>query len=373
MPVSPADGEDLARAVAALYREAELSLLELIARLLGAGLESPSWAERKLAALRDLQAGAEEITAALRDDASGEIARAVSTAYDRGRQAAVAELGLLPEGRRAFAARELPGAATVDRLAAAVVAEQDPVWLRILRAVVDIYRAVVGQVSATVLTGVMTRRQAAQRALDRFAERGVTGFVDRTGRRWDMASYAEMAVRTATGRAAIQGHTDRLQALGQQLVIVSDSPLECPLCRPWEGEVLSLDGPPGPHTVTVEHAIVDGRQVAVRVAGSLPAARAAGLLHPNCRHNIGLYLPGVTTRPSSPPHPGGATYEDTQRQRYLERQVRAWKRREAAAMDEQARRAARTRVRQYQGRIRDLTTAKDLPRKRQREQIGAAR
>ncbi len=373
MPVSPADGEDLARAVADLYREAELALLELIARLLGSDLESPRWVERKLAAVRDLRSGAETLTAALRDDATGAIGTAVAAAYARGRQAAVAELGMLPEGLRAFAERAVPNAPVVDRLAAAVVVEQDPVWVRILRAVEDIYRSVVARVSGTVLTGVMTRRQAAQRALDQLTARGVAGFVDRAGRSWDMASYAEMSVRTATGRAAIQGHTDRLAALGQRYVTVSDSPLECPLCRPWEGEVLALPGPGGERDVTLPHATDDGRQVAVRVAGSLPEARAAGLLHPNCRHSISLYLPGVSTRPVSPPHPGGATYEDTQHQRYLERQVRQWKRRQAVALDDTARRAAGARVRAYQGRIRALTAEKQLPRKSAREQIGTAR
>jgi hypothetical protein len=188
-----------------------------------------------------------------------------------------------------------------------------------------------------------------------------------------MASYAEMAVRSATGRAAIQGHTDRLQVMGEQLVIVSSAPLHCPLCAPWEGEILAIEGGGGPHTLMLPHATEDRRTVAVHVAGSLTEARAAGLQHPNCRHSVSLYLPGVTTRPESPPHPEGATYEDTQQQRYLERQVRAWKRRAAVAMDEQARRQANARVREYQARIRQLTADKGLRRKPPREQIGAAR
>jgi hypothetical protein len=197
-----------------------------------------------------------------------------------------------------------------------------------------------------------------------------------------MASYAEMAMRSVTARAAITGHTDQLTALGEHLVIVSDAPLECPLCRPWEGEVLAINGQSGPHTLRLPHAIQPTgiraafrplETVVVHVAGSLPEARAAGLLHPNCRHNISVYLPGITTRPQSPPHPDGATYEDTQRQRYYERQVRAWKRRAAAALDDQARRQANAKVREYQARIRQLTEDKGLHRRREREQIGAAR
>jgi hypothetical protein len=137
--------------------------------------------------------------------------------------------------------------------------------------------------------------------------------------------------------------------------------------------VLAINGQSGPHTLVLEHSTQDRTPVVVHVAGSLDEARAAGLFHCNCRHSLSLYLPGVSTRPEAPPHPGGATYADTQQQRYLERQVRAWKRREAAALDDDARQKATARVRAYQGRIRQLVADTGLPRKSAREQIGAAR
>jgi hypothetical protein len=373
VPISPADGEDFAREVGAIYQEAEQALLAVLAQALREGLNSPSWAELKLRAIGNLRTAVTTLVGDLQRDATGALHGAVHEAYRRGDQAAVAELGMLPEGLRAAALRALPNARSVDRLAAAAVAEQGPVYRRILRAVPDAYRRIIGRVSGTVLLGAQTRRQAAQRALDEFADRGITGFVDRAGRGWDMASYAEMAARSATGRAAIRGHTDRLEAIGQRLVIVSSSPLECPLCRPWEGKVLSLGGLSGERTVTVQHATRDGHPVSVDIAGSLEEAQAAGLFHPNCRHSLSLYLPGVTTPAPSPPHPGGATYEDTQQQRYLERQVRQWKRRQAVAVDDQAKRLAGQKVRAYQKRIRELTAEKQLPRKPAREQIGTAR
>lgn len=379
MPTSPADGEDLARAIAVIYEDAERALLSILAQALAEGIESPRWAELKLAAIGDVRAALEHVTDALQRDADGAISRAIAEAYGRGHQSAVAELGALDEGRRAFVARHLPNAAAVDRLANAAVDEQGPVFRRILRETQDVYRLVIGRVSGSVLLGGLTRRQAAQRALDGFAQRGVTSFTDRAGRRWTMSAYAEMAARSVTGRAAIAGHIDALTALGEQLVIVSDAPLECPLCRPWEGEVLAINGQAGPHTLRLSKADDAGglfrrpETVAVHVAGSLVEARAAGLFHPNCRHNLSVYLPGVTRRPHSPPHPQGATYEDTQEQRRLERQVRAWKRRAAAALDDQARRRANAKVRQYQARIREHTATTGLRRKPQREQIGAAR
>ncbi|MFE7312061.1 phage minor capsid protein [Streptomyces sp. NPDC057555] len=62
------------------------------------------------------------------------------------------------------------------------------------------------------LLRVETRRQATQAAMERFADRGFRTFIDRFGRAWSMTSYAEMAVRTALGRAAVEAYGDRLRA-----------------------------------------------------------------------------------------------------------------------------------------------------------------
>jgi hypothetical protein len=372
--------EDLAAEVARLYEDAETALLERLAKALEADIESPRWAELKLAALGNLRTAVEEVAEALQRDTDGAVRRALVEAYNRGRQAAVAELGALDIGRELVARETLPGAPAVDRLAASMADDTRPVYVRITRAVVDAYRRVVARASGNVLLGTMTRRQAAQRSLDQFANQGVTGFVDSAGRSWDMASYAEMAVRSVTARAAIEGHVDALGEIGVGLVIVSDAPLECELCRPWEGETLTLSGQSGPHTIQAEHATETAgrllrrpRIIPVHVAGSLVEARAAGLFHPNCRHSLSAYLPGVTKRPPHHPTPG-TTYEDTQRQREIERHIRRWKRRQAAAMDDATRRVAGAKVRAWQAAMREHVAAHEhLRRKPQREQIGSAR
>jgi hypothetical protein len=373
--------EDLAAAITMLYEDAEIALIEILRDALARGIDSPRWAELKLRSIGDLRQAVETVANALQDDANGAVAEALATAYGRGRQAAVAELGALDMGRELQARRILPGAPAVDRLAASYARDTRPLYQRITRAVVDTYRNITTRAAGTQLLTGITRRDASQRALDEFARRGVTGFVDSAGRSWQLAAYAEMAVRSVTARAAIDGHIDAMTEVGQGLVIVSDAPLECPLCRPWEGEVLALTGPPGPRTVRVEHAIQPTglrsmfRQpttVAVHIAGSLPEARSKGLFHPNCRHNLGLYLPGVTTRPPQHPTPG-TSYEDTQRQRAIERHIRRWKRAEAAAMDEKARVKARAKVREWQAAAREHVAAHEhIVRKPAREQIGRA-
>ncbi|MGW0869938.1 phage minor capsid protein [Streptomyces sp. NPDC002740] len=371
MPVSPALAEDLAAAVADLYEAAEGVLMEKLRDALAEGIDSPAWVELKLAAVGNLQAAIDEVLAVLQTDASGAVHQALTEAYDRGQQAAIAELGALGVGQAAAAAAAVPTAPIVDRLAAAVINDTGPVYLRILRTTMDTYRDVIARAAAAPAIGAQTRRQAAQSALDQFADRGVKGFVDSRGRSWELRSYVEMAMRSAVGRAAIEAHSDRLGAAGVDLVIVSQAPEECPLCRPWERKILTRDGGPGAQTIEMEHATEDDETVTVHVAGSLPEARAAGLLHPNCRHNISAYLPGVSKVPA--PQPSRGTYEDTQKQRYLERQVRKWKRLEKTALDEQKAKAARARAREYQARIRELVADTGLPRKRHREQLETAR
>ncbi|HEY9372419.1 phage minor capsid protein [Streptomyces sp.] len=374
MPVSPTMAEDLAAAVAKLYEDAEVAILDKLRAALLQGIDSPLWAEIKLRSIGDLRQAVEEVTTALQQDANGAVARALAEAYGRGRQAAVAELGALDIGRELQARRVLPGAPAVDRLAASYAQDTRPLYVRITRAVLDVYRSIVSRASASTLLGGLTRRQSSQRALDEFAARGVTGFVDSAGRSWELASYAEMAVRSVTARAAIEGHIDALAEVRVGLVIVSDAPLECPLCRPWEGEVLTLGPQSGPHTVRLPNERDHGRTtVAVHVAGSLIEARAVGLFHPNCRHSLGGYLPGVTTRPPHHPTPD-TSYEDTQRQRAIERHTRQWKRRAAVALDEQARHRAGVFVRKWQAAQRAHIAAHPaLRRDPAREQIGSAR
>ncbi|WP_086705601.1 phage minor capsid protein [Streptomyces antimycoticus] len=367
MPVSPAMAEDLAAAVADLYEAAEGVLIERVRQALAEGINSPLWAQLRLAAVGQLQTAIESVLAALQADATGAIHQAVAEAWNRGSQAGVAELGALAVTVPSIP----PGTQAVDRLAQALVADTGPVYTRILRQSLDTYRTVIAQAASAPLLGAQTRRQAAQSALDQFANRGITGFIDRSGRAWDMRSYVEMATRSVVGRAAVEAHSERLGAAGVDLVIVSQAPEECPLCRPWERKILARAGAPGARTVRVQHGAVDGRMVAVRLAGSLPEARAAGLMHPNCRHSVSAYLPGVSRVPQQQPSRG--TYEDTQKQRYLERQVRKWKRRDAAAMDDGSRTAANARVRAYQARIRELVTDTGLSRKSHREQLGTAR
>lgn len=377
--VDPDKLDEIAATVGQLYREAEAALGVLISRHLSGDIDrdmpAPVWAERKLAAVRDLRRSASAIVAALQADSSAAIRRAAAEAFRAGWRSALDELperwfprsGLSEAARRA--AEQAPGFAAVEALAEAVHADIGQRSRNILRDVVDIYRDVITAATARIVTGSQTRRQAAQSAWQRFVERGITAFYDRAGRRWKLGSYAEMATRTVAQRAAVAGQTDRLRAAGVSLVYVSNAPQECALCRPFEGRVLRLDaGPTG--TVRVPHQLT-GEPVEVDIVDTLAAAQLAGLFHPNCRHSISAYLPGVTTPPPQPTaDPDGDRAR--QRQREIERQIRKYKLRHVVSFDDDARTHANRKVREWQAVMRDhLDAHPQLKRLRYREQPGA--
>ncbi|WP_046085602.1 phage minor capsid protein [Streptomyces antioxidans] len=84
--------------------------------------------------------------------------------------------------------------------------------------------------------------------------------------------------------------------------------------------------------------------VRVNVAGSLDEARRAGVQHPNCRHSVSSYTPCITRTEDATPDPAG--YEAGQRQRTIEREIRRYKNRAAAAITPEGKRAAEAKVRQ---------------------------
>ncbi|MEU0039960.1 phage minor capsid protein [Streptomyces sp. NPDC006333] len=369
MAIHPGMVEDLAAGTLNLYQQAEERLLGIIARQLGDGLDAPGWAERKLSAVQTMRRASQGVVDELGKAVTLEVFDVVAEAYNTGHRAAVAELGALSDDSRRLVDDLTPNAQAVDRLAAETVDLLTDRHRSILRNVEDRYRGIVAEVTATPLLGTGTRRQATQDAMQRFADDGIRSFTDRAGRKWQLTSYAEMAVRTSVGRAATEAHMRTLGTAGVDLVTVSNAPRECPLCRPWEGKILSIGGRAG--TVEVEHAIDDGRMVTVHVAGSLDDARRAGLQHPNCRHSVSAYTPGITRTDTAEPDPEG--YEAGQRQRAIERNIRKHKNRAAAATTPEAKRAANAKVRQWQGNMREhLAAHPDLRRLPKREQPGAS-
>lgn len=344
----------LAKTVADIYGDAAATILTRLAERLAAGADDPTWRERKLAEVLAMQADAQTVVEALQATGLGAVETAIVAGASAGQRAAATEVG---------ATATVTAGPAVQALARETVGAVAGTHLRILRWTSDIYRRVIAEASVpAVVTGAATRRDAAQAALNRFARAGVTGFTDTAGRSWELESYTEMATRTGTGRAMVEGRLQVYEADDRDLVIVSDAPEECAACRPWEGRVLSIRGrAPGYPTVA--------------------DATRRGLFHPNCRHDLRPFVPGLTRRfpnPTADPH-GDAL---RQRQRHLERRIRAAKRQVAADTPFASPRdpAARARLArskavlvQAQADMRAFVDEHDRKRLAAREQIGRAR
>jgi hypothetical protein len=172
----------------------------------------------------------------------------------------------------------------------------------------------------------LSRIQAAQKALDGLLGDGITGFTDSAGRNWDLVSYVEMATRTAVSNAYDGLQAAALTRAGKDLVTVGTHSTEgsCPACLPWLGKVLSLTG-------------------ATAGYPTLAQAKAAGWRHPQCRCDFTPLGAGVAADVTNPVPEAQAAeaYKASQRQRALERNVRAAGRRQQLAITPQARGKAR--------------------------------
>lgn len=361
MPASPADGAEFSSAVSDLVGELELWLLRLLASQLRT-VRAESWEADALAALQRWRALAARGVAGAEERLQKAVAETILKARAEGMVLAAGDL------RDLGVTMPVPAAATGATGAAETLAVQlVGVLSQTPRLIEPIYVEAVRAGASEVLGGKVTRLQAAQHVLDRLGSQGITGYRDATGRNWSLTSYVEMAVRTESGHQAVQGHVDALVEAGLDLVVVSDVPGECEMCRPWEGKVLSLTGQVG---AVIMPSAVDDRSVRVDVAATLDEARRAGFQHPNCRHNVTAYVPGATRLRAPRQEPGA--YEARQRQRAMERKVREWKRREALALDDAAAAKARGKVREWQGALRGHVREHDLKRLRRREQTGVA-
>lgn len=94
------------------------------------------------------------------------------------------------------------------------------------------------------------------------------------------------------------------------------------------------------------------------------------LITHNCAHGHYAYVPGYTKLdPTVETTFDEAGYKATQKQRYLERQIRKSKQMESAATTDQALLEAKRRKSAYQAKLRDHIGEHDLPRRRDREQV----
>lgn len=364
----PVTVNTVAAAVTVVYTDAELQLITRSAELVKAALLAGPGSALMTGLYADLRREADRTTSAVRSQARSLALSVADTAARNGNTAAAREL-------RAYTPGDVLPLLPHDVNSARLLAQDLEHRLtaasgRIARFADDAYRAAtVSAALEQILPAKATPLEARAQAWRQLVSRGVTGFTDKAGREWNLTSYVEMAVRTATQRAYNASHRDRLTLAGIHYFTISTTGRPCGLCAPWEGKVLADRGE---GEVTEPHTTGEGT-VTFRVAATIEEAQAAGLWHPNCRHTLTAYLPGVTIlKPNGWTAMDELNYRNTQTLRSLERAVRASKLQAAAALTPLDKARAMRDVRAGQAKIREFTARTGLLRRRHREQLNAA-
>lgn len=212
-----------------------------------------------------------------------------------------------------------------------------------LRLMDDVYRKTLFKTQMYYVNGAVSLEKAVDMATKDFLNKGIDCITYKNGRKVNIASYAEMAVRTSNQRAMLMGEGAKRAEFGIHTVCSAIHGNTCPLCLAWQGKVL----------------IDDVYSGGTKEDGNYPllsTAMAAGFLHANCRHHPTTFFPGInkTPKPLSDEEQQEALekYNAEQKQRRIERDIRKWKRVETGSIDADNLAAAHTRVEQLQTQMK---------------------
>lgn len=184
------------------------------------------------------------------------------------------------------------------------------------------YLQILGKRTGAVVTGMQSRQAAVRQCIHEFAEKGLPGFVDKRGREWSPEAYINMDIRTTVNNVAHETQFARMDAYGSDLIEISSHVGARPLCAPYQGRLYSRAGKSGYTTD------LNGNKIPFAPWSSTSYGQPAGLLGINCGHYVYPFFPGMSTMTYQPydTEENAEVYKQSQRQRYLERRIRASKR-----------------------------------------------
>ena len=111
----------------------------------------------------------------------------------------------------------------------------------VLRMANDQYRKIIFNAQMYANSGAGTYEKAVDMATKDFLSAGLNCIQYANGARHTIADYADMAIRTASKRAYLQGEGQKRQEWGIYTVIMNKRGSPCPKCLPFVGKVLIDD------------------------------------------------------------------------------------------------------------------------------------
>lgn len=231
-----------------------------------------------------------------------------------------------------------------------------------LQAANEIWTSAVNSAYVKTLTGSTSLDKAVKLSVREMGRQGAyVTYVSDMGR--VTKTSLEVAVRrdvvTSVNQAAAELTMGRCDEYECDLVEVSAHEGARPEHAAWQGKVYSLHGKtPGYELLSVATGY----------------GEVDGLCGVNCRHSFFPYFPGLSKQSQDIPgkKKNREVYEATQKQRYLERNIRSAKRETSvcrAAGDSEGSANAQARMKAYQSKMREFIDTTDLTRQYPREQI----
>ena len=214
----------------------------------------------------------------------------------------------------------------LEALIKATTDDMEKAETAVLRRANDQYRQVIYNAQVYANTGAGTYEKAVDMATKDFLAAGINCIQYANGARHTIADYADMAIRTASKRAYLQGEGQKRQEWGIHTVIVNKRGNPCPKCLPFVGKVL------------IDDVWSGGSQK----DGNYPLMSYAiecGLYHPRCHDSHTTYFPGISTADDTWTEEElekiGLANKQEARQQYASRQAAKFGRLEKYSLDEE--------------------------------------
>ena len=236
----------------------------------------------------------------------------------------------------------------LNALVNATVNDMERAETSLFRMMDDIYRQIPFKAQMFYNTGAGSLWQCVDMATRDFLSSGINCVQYRNGARVNIASYVEMALRTANKRANLMGQAQTREKWGIHTVKVNARGIACPMCLQWLDKVY-IDNVYGGGTAKESEAT--GYPL-------LSVAVEGGLYHPNCKDSCSTYYEGINREPREITDTEKdeilRRYNLEQKQRYYERNYRRNMRMGNGCLDQQNADIYFNRAREYKNRLIEL-------------------
>ena len=176
----------------------------------------------------------------------------------------------------------------LEALIKATMEDMEKAETAVLRKANDDYRKAIFNAQVYANTGAGTYEKAVDMATKDMLSSGLNCVMYANGARHTLADYADMAIRTASKRAYLQGEGEKRQEWGVTTVIMAKRGNPCPKCLPFVGKVLIDDVWSGGSKDGVDSET--GKKYPL-----MSYAISQGLYHPRCKDSHTTYFPGIST------------------------------------------------------------------------------